>query len=95
MPVKTAPDGRLYKPLFAVLCVDLDGRLNVNAHGVHSDFKAPLNADDTAAGVAGAPISPDVTRGQGSGPAEIRLEPALNGVMINDLLRLRWVSPVR
>ncbi len=29
-PVQSAPDGRLYKPLFAILCVDLDGRLNVN-----------------------------------------------------------------
>lgn len=33
MPVRAAPDGRLYKPLFAILCVDLDGRLNLNAHG--------------------------------------------------------------
>jgi len=32
-PVRSASDGRLYKPLFAILCVDLDGRLNVNAHG--------------------------------------------------------------
>ena len=33
MPVRAAADGRLYKPLFAILCVDLDGRLNLNAHG--------------------------------------------------------------
>ena len=33
MPVRTTADGRLYKPLFAILCVDLDGRLNLNAHG--------------------------------------------------------------
>jgi len=33
LPVRAAPDGRLYKPLFAILCVDLDGRLNLNAHG--------------------------------------------------------------
>ncbi len=33
MPVRTMADGRLYKPLFAILCVDLDGRLNLNAHG--------------------------------------------------------------
>ena len=32
-PVRAAADGRLYKPLFAILCVDLDGRLNLNAHG--------------------------------------------------------------
>jgi hypothetical protein len=32
-PVLTAPDGRKYKPLFAPLVVDLDGRVNVNVHG--------------------------------------------------------------
>jgi len=32
-PVQTAPDGRQYKPLFAILCLDMDGRLNINAHG--------------------------------------------------------------
>ncbi len=32
-PVLTAPDGRTYKPLFAPLVVDLDGRINVNVHG--------------------------------------------------------------
>ena len=33
MPVRSTTDGRLYKPLFAILCVDLDGRMNLNAHG--------------------------------------------------------------
>ena len=33
LPVRSTADGRLYKPLFAILCVDLDGRLNLNAHG--------------------------------------------------------------
>jgi hypothetical protein len=32
-PVMTAPDGRKFKPLFAPLIVDLDNRINVNAHG--------------------------------------------------------------
>ncbi len=32
-PVQTTSDGQLYKPLFAILCVDLDGRLNLNTHG--------------------------------------------------------------
>ena len=33
IPVQTAPDGRRFKPLAAILCLDMDGRLNVNAHG--------------------------------------------------------------
>lgn len=33
LPVRQLPDGRRYKPLAAILCVDLDGRLNLNAHG--------------------------------------------------------------
>jgi len=43
-PVRSTPEGRLYKPLFAILCVDLDGRLNLNAHGC----LAQLNVDPTS-----------------------------------------------
>ena len=32
-PVETAPDGRRYKPMIAILCLDLDSRLNLNVHG--------------------------------------------------------------
>ncbi len=32
-PVLTAPDGKKFKPLFAPLVVDLDGRVNLNVHG--------------------------------------------------------------
>ena len=32
-PVMRGPDGRAYKPLFAALIQDLDGRVNVNVHG--------------------------------------------------------------
>ncbi len=33
LPVMIDKQGRLVKPLVAILAVDLDGRLNVNAHG--------------------------------------------------------------
>ena len=33
MPVQHASDGRRYKPLFAFLIQDLDGRININAAG--------------------------------------------------------------
>ncbi len=32
-PVRFTAEGKAYKPLFAILCLDLDGRLNLNAHG--------------------------------------------------------------
>lgn len=32
-PIGRLPDGRLYKPLFAALVVDLDNRVNLNVHG--------------------------------------------------------------
>jgi hypothetical protein len=41
-PVAQAEDGTLYKPLYAMLIVDLDSRLNVNAHGLVDDLTAPL-----------------------------------------------------
>jgi hypothetical protein len=50
MPVRSTSDGRLYKPLFAILCVDLDGRLNLNAHGCLAQTVPGLfNADGTPA----------------------------------------------
>ena len=36
-PVQTADDGRQFKPLAAILVLDLDGRLNLNAHGKAED----------------------------------------------------------
>ena len=33
LPISTSPSGRQYKPLVAILCQDLDGRINLNAHG--------------------------------------------------------------
>ncbi len=74
--VKMAPDGRLYKPLYAILCVDMDGRLNLNAHGSHyAAMQVPLTDTNHYATDDGA--LPDVLLGQGYGPAEIRLDFAL------------------
>ncbi|MBX3415515.1 MAG: hypothetical protein KF708_22720 [Pirellulales bacterium] len=33
LPIQTAPNGTRYKPMFAVMCLDMDGKLNLNAHG--------------------------------------------------------------
>ena len=47
MPVRSTADGHLYKPLFAMLCVDLDGRLNLNAHGCLAQTGGPAATDLT------------------------------------------------
>ncbi len=40
LPVRYTADGRAYKPLFAILCLDLDGRLNLNAHGSYAQTQS-------------------------------------------------------
>ncbi len=47
LPIKTAANGRAYKPLLAFLVVDMDGRLNINAHGnlaqIQEDYRIGEN----------------------------------------------------
>jgi hypothetical protein len=63
MPVRATSDGHLYKPLFAILCTDLDGRLNVNAHGNITQ------TDGTRFTTAGTPSTTDATKDVGTGAA--------------------------
>jgi len=81
LPVRAAKDGKLYKPLFAILCEDMDGRLNLNAHG---DLEQTNAGYYPPAGTPPDPINyPDeyfanhtslpTNRGQGFGPADINL----------------------
>lgn len=82
LPVSIAPDGRRYKRLVAIMIRDLDGRVQLNAHGNTEwakDFARPttglpdpIPATPAVEPLAGAPLSPSfVPRGQGFGPAEI------------------------
>ncbi len=85
---QTAPDGRLYKPLVAILCQDLDGRLNVNAHGNLDHFPSPLVQDVP---LAGGQTTQDLPRGQGFGPAEINLNSLIqDDDEYGELLRSRY-----
>jgi hypothetical protein len=73
-PIEATSDGRLYKPLFAILCADLDGRLNVNAHSTSEMLSNPNTHTQTVSGpYAGSATNQNLTfpRGQGVGPAEI------------------------
>ena len=88
LPVTRGPDGRLVKQLVAFMCLDMDGRANVNAHG--SQFHTtdavtrgdvpdpePVNTtyEDVQSFVGSA--TPDVPRGHGYGPADVNLARAL------------------
>ena len=57
MPVQTAADGTTYKPLFAIRVLDMDGRLNVNAHGnsaqVEAAYSTPSQVPTSSANFAG------------------------------------------
>ncbi|MGE0697135.1 MAG: hypothetical protein AB7O59_23700 [Pirellulales bacterium] len=82
LPVQTAPDGRRFKPLVAILCNDLDGRLNVNAHGNYAQTDTAYSATIAGTGkinnylwnTAGTPVAqPTLARGSGYGPADVNL----------------------
>jgi len=86
-PVVEGPNGRLVKPLAAILVVDMDGRLNLNAHGTLEHLK-PLatttdptrsTSDELPVGrlLAGGAMSSDLPRGHGYGPADISLDPVV------------------
>lgn len=89
LPVRTDKDGRLYKPLVAILCVDMDGRLNLNAHGslaqLHTGYGSDANVGgnmvpDGSGGTIIPSPSLDVPRGGGLGPAEADLSTVLGDV---------------
>lgn len=88
MPVRSTSDGRLFKPLFAFLVVDMDGRLNVNAQGclaqTRGDYYGNVRIDssNTVArfGTSVGTHLATVARGQGFGPAEINLLPVLGNM---------------
>ena len=76
LPVSMTDDGRVYRPLVAILCQDLDGRLNLNVHGSLDSQSANIggqsNMSVTDDRIAGGPTA-SVGRGSGYGPAEISL----------------------
>ena len=90
MPAQASPDGQLYKPLFAILCVDMDGRLNLNAHGclaqINSDPTNPSGdyyvAPTPSTGQQFAAGTVEV-RGQGYGPSEINLGALFSSPLAN------------
>lgn len=52
LPVQQTEDGRFYKPLVALLVEDLDGRLNLNAHGSEEHLASPTDPDESGLDLA-------------------------------------------
>lgn len=71
LPVRRTADGRLFRPLVAMLVVDLDGKVNVNAAGNITHSLTDLNSQ--AGELAGAASAITLPRGVGYGPADIDL----------------------
>ena len=82
LPVQTTKDGRTVKPLVAILCVDLDGRLNLNAHGNLSQTQAPTYT----------PAANSPGWGQGWGIADIHFLKLFqdNNAVVNAILEGRY-----
>ena len=74
-PVMENADGRLVKPMAAIMVLDMGGRLNLNAHG--SEDIAGMNGNPTAQTLAGGTQSSVLPHGQGYGTAEISLGPLM------------------
>lgn len=77
LPVMTSKDGRTYKVMIAPLILDLDGRVNLNAHGSYAqlDPQYPKNGQPMAissAAIAGGGQA-QLRPGDGVGPAEVNL----------------------
>jgi hypothetical protein len=76
LPPMVGPNGELVKPLAAVLCVDLDGRVNVNVHDT-LDLAGVIDDVEQEIRLAGNGESDETPRGAGWGVGDISLEPVL------------------
>ncbi len=83
-PVARDRKGRLYKPLFAILCLDLDNRLNLSVHGSHTLLQTP-NLSMAWTWPSGVTVS-QLPRGQGYGPAGVNLRTVFNPTELGRLL---------
>lgn len=82
MGVTQLGDGKRVKPLFAIHCIDLGGRVSLNAHGspAHAAEQNILgNANFAPRRDGGPPQGPTRLRGGlGYGPADVRLDAVLS-----------------
>ena len=87
LPVRMSSTGQMYKPLVSYTVLDMDGRTNVNTHGNKGQI-GWTGADSKGYYLPVGTILPDGTlnsipamRGEGYGPAGVRLAYALDAVL--------------
>ena len=86
------PDRTLVKPLAAVRCIDLGGRINLNAHGspAHYDGQAPASGDLLSnSNSSDPPVAADQPVGLGYGPADVRFDTVLTRDQIRSVFQGR------
>lgn len=87
LPVRTSREGRMVKPLVSILALDLDGRLNINAHGTLAHVPGTYFLAPAAASyLAGNATSSTLPKGQGYGPPEINLSALFTSLTQYELL---------
>jgi len=94
-PAQMGPNGRMMKPLAAILIKDLDGRLHLNAHGHYYQqsgaYAAGGNVSQTTGAYAGGAGTATLPRGAGYGPAEVYLDAVFSNTGItNNILSGRY-----
>ena len=96
MSVSTNREGRRFKPLFAILIKDMEGRLNANAHGnrTHADPDGKNYVITEAEPFAGGVTKLNSAIGSGMGVAEIDFSRAFNldTDSLTNLLNSRYSS---
>ena len=105
LPVMAGPNGKLVKPLVAMMIADMDGRASVNAAG-SCDLAGAWNDPNTPTGLnavagTGTMLASGVTskttpRGVGHGPADVSLEQVtgpgdFKRILIGDTINSQFV----
>ena len=88
MSIVTNSNGQRFKPLFAIHIRDMDGLLNVNAHG-NITHTRPDGFVDGLQAWAGA--QPNTPRGLGMGPPEINILEALDNDVGDAVIKLEQI----
>lgn len=96
IPVQSNGEGLYYKPLVAYQVLDLDGRLNLNAHGnlTHVDPTTNNYYIDATSPVSmlGGKMTNTLPRGSGMGPPEVSLSGIFDNTQLADLFAARYGS---